>query len=166
MVSGSGIIQVTQCVMHSWIRLEMFVNQVIKLYEHLQDISEVIWVLKSWVKLSFGSAVWWHRHWTAENIVTNRTNTVQAEEQLTNVYIWHDLWIKHHRFFLPLGKGGSVFLQQELWNFSPGHLQSKGIGNVMLNCWRMHMSMIMWWYVMTLNLNLSLSNYTITLFVP
>lgn len=43
MVSGSGIIQATQCVMHSWIRLEMFVNQAIKLYEqkNLQDISEV-----------------------------------------------------------------------------------------------------------------------------
>lgn len=92
--------------------------------------------------------------------------TVQGEEQLTNVYKWHDFRIKHHRFFLPLGKGGSVFLQQELWIFCPGHLQSEGIGNVMLNCWRMHMSMIMiMMVVMTLNLNLNLSNYTIILFV-
>lgn len=57
MVPGSGIIQASKCVMHSWIRLEMFVNQAVKLYEqkHLQDISEVTWVLKHWEKLVFGS---------------------------------------------------------------------------------------------------------------
>lgn len=70
----------------------------------------------------FGSAVRGHRHWTAENIITNRSNTVQGEEQPTNGYKWHDLGIKYHRFFLPLGKGGSVFLQQELCIFTPGHL--------------------------------------------
>lgn len=92
----------------------------------------------------FGSAVWGDRHWTAENVVTNRTNTVQGEELLKNVYKWHDLGTKHYRFFFfPSGKGGSVFLQQELGIFSPGHLQSKGVGNVMPNFWRMHMSMIM-----------------------
>lgn len=70
--------------MCSWIRSETFVNQAIKLYEqkHLQDISEVIWVLKLQEKLVFGSAAWAHRHWTAENIITHRRTQSKVKSSL------------------------------------------------------------------------------------
>lgn len=71
-----------------------------------------------------GEVVVWQRCMGTQtlDIITNRSNTVQGEEQLKNGYKQHDLGIKHHRFFLPLGKGGSVILQQELCIFTPGHL--------------------------------------------
>lgn len=56
----------------------MFVNQAIKLFEqkYLQDINEVIWVLKLHEKLVFDSAVWGHSDTGQPKALTERSSTV------------------------------------------------------------------------------------------